>query len=313
MSIVVVTGAAGFIGRKLCAALRADVRVRAVVRRDDVQGPWDEVVRADLSREGFPQGAFDGVSVVFHFAGKAHAVSERSGDEDEYIRVNVDGTRRVLEAAAAARVPRFVFASSVKAMGEGDGRNEPATPYGRSKRDAEALVLRGGFVAEPVVVRPALVYGPGVEGNLGGMLRAVASGRFPPPPRVANRRSMIHVDDVVRASIAAAHRVEPVGRALVLTDGVAYSTHDIYAAMRRALGRDVARVALPATAWRCLARAGDVAGWALRRRAPFDSNAYQKLFGSAWYEPSDLRALLGIEGMKSLNDALPEMVAGLRP
>jgi nucleoside-diphosphate-sugar epimerase len=270
------------------------------------------VVRADLAHEDLPKGAFEGASAVFHFAGKAHAVTERHGDEDEYIRVNVHGTRRVLEAAEVALVPRVVFASSVKAMGEGDGGSEPATPYGRSKRDAEELVLRGAFVVEPVVVRPALVYGPGVEGNLGGMLRAVASGRFPPPPRLENRRSMIHVDDVVRATIAAAQRVEPVGRALVLTDGVAYSTYDIYAAMRHALDRGEARVALPAAAWRLLARAGDVAGWVQRRRAPFDSVAYQKLFGSAWYEPSDLRALLGIDQMKSLNDALPEMVAGLR-
>ena len=313
MSIVVVTGASGFIGRRLCAALRADARVRAVVRRGEVQGPWDEVVCADLARTDLPPGAFDGARAVFHFAGKAHAVSECQGDDDEYARVNVDGTRRVLEAAAAARVPRFVFASSVKAMGEGDGGNEPATAYGRTKRDAEALVLRGGLVDEPVVVRPALVYGAGVEGNLGAMLRAVASGRFPPPPRTANRRAMIHVDDVVRASIAAASRAEPVGRALVLTDGVAYSTYDIYSAMRRALGRDDARVALPAIAWRGLARAGDLAGLVLQRRAPFDSTAYQKLFGSAWYEASDLRALLGIQGMKSLDDALSEMGAGLRP
>ncbi len=310
MKTVVVTGANGFIGGALCAALAGHARVRAVVRAD-VTGPWQERVRVDIARQEFPPGAFDGVDVVFHFAGKAHAIAERVGDEDEYRRVNVEGTRRVLEAARAGGVRRVVFASSVKAMGEGDGGNQPVTPYGRSKRDAEELVLRGGFVSEAVVLRPSLVYGPQVEGNLGMMLRAVASGRFPTPPRIANRRTLIHVDDVVRAAIAAAERPEASGKTLVLGDGVPYSTFDIYAAMRRALGRGVPRAALPIPAWQALARAGDLAGWVLRRRAPFDSIAYQKLFGSAWYEPSDLRTMLGIHGFKSLDDALPGMVAAL--
>lgn len=308
---VVVTGASGFIGRRLCAALRPGARVRAIVRSDDADGPWDETLRVDLARDAFPRGAFDGVDAVFHFAGKAHAVSERHGDEGEYRRVNVDGTRRVLEAAQASHVERVVFASSVKASGEGDGGTEPATPYGRSKRDAEELVLRGGFVAEPVVLRLALVYGPGVEGNLGSMLRAVKSGRFPTPPRVANRRSMVHVDDVVRVAMAASVRAEAVGRTFVVVDGVPYSAHVIYAAMCRALGRGVPRVRLSAPAWRLLAFAGDVAGAVLRRRAPFDSTAYTKLFGSAWYEPSDLGPVLGVGGFKTLDDALAEMVAAL--
>lgn len=309
MSTVVVTGASGFIGRKLCAALRADARVRAVVRNDDVEGPWDEAVRADLAQDDLPPGAFEGVDAVFHFAGKAHDLSLRHSDDAEYRRVNVDGTRRVLEAAARAGVARFVFASSVKAMGDGDGDPAPTTPYGRSKLEAEALVLRGGFVREPVVLRPSLVYGPGVEGNLGGMLRAVVAGRFPVPPQIANRRAMIHVDDVVRAAIGSAHRPEAVGRVLVLGDGVPYSTFGIYAAMRRALGLGLPRASLPAAVWLLLAKAGDVAGFVLRRRAPFDSAAYRKLFGSAWYEPSDLRRLLGLEHLQTLDDALPEMVA----
>jgi nucleoside-diphosphate-sugar epimerase len=161
------------------------------------------------------------------------------------------------------------------------------------------------------VLRLSLVYGEGVEGNLGGMLRAVAAGRFPPPPRVDNRRAMVHVDDVVRAAIAASQRAEPVGRVLIIGDGVAYSTHGIYTAMRRALGIGPARMTLPAPAWRLLARAGDVAGGVLGRRAPFDSAAYAKLFGSAWYQPTDWEGMLGIRGLKTLDEALPLMVARL--
>ena len=312
MSTVVVTGASGFIGRKLCAALRSDARVRAVVRGEGVAGPWDETIRADLARDDLPRDALAGADVVFHFAGKAHAVSERRADDDEYRRINVDGTRRVLEAASRAGVARVVFASSVKAMGEGDGTQGSLTPYGQSKLDGEALARDGGFVSEPVVLRLSLVYGPDAGGNLGAMLRAVASGRFPPPPRVVNRRAMVHVDDVVRAAIAASTRAYQATGPLVIGDGVPYSTFGIYAAMRRALGRSVPDVTLPAPAWRALAKAGDCAGRVLGRRAPFDSEAYRKLFGSAWYEPSDVKTLLGLADLKTLDDALPAMVAQLR-
>jgi nucleoside-diphosphate-sugar epimerase len=224
----------------------------------------------------------------------AHALSERAGDEESYRRINVDGTRRVLTAAAAAGVPRIVFASSVKAMGNGRGRSEPETPYATSKLEAERLVLDGGLVVEPVVLRLSLVYGPGVEGNLGGMLRAVERRRFPPPPRIDNRRSMVHVDDVVRVAIAASESPGAVGRVLVVGDGVEYSTHAIYAAMLRALGRDVPAWTLPASLWLVLAALGDGWGALTRRRAPFDRDSHEKLFGSAWYPASDLAGTLGV-------------------
>lgn len=312
MKTFAVTGAGGFIGRRLCAALRPHGRVVAVLRRD-AAGPWDEMIAVDLARDEIPPGAFDGAAAVFHCAGKAHAVIERHADVAEYGRVNVEGTRRVLEAAARGGVRRLVFASSVKAGGEGDGESEPSTPYGRSKREAEDLVLHGRYLSEPVVLRLSLVYGPGVEGNLGGMWRAVKSRRFPPPPRSGNRRSMVHVDDVVRVAVAASRRQAAVGRTIVVGDGVPYSTHAIYAAMVRALGREVPRHSLPPAVWRALARLGDAAGVALHRRAPFDSDSYQKLFGSAWYPPGDLHGVLGVSGLRTLDDALRAMVgAGAR-
>ena len=309
--VYVVTGATGFIGRRLCERLREHAVVRAIARRVDSSGPWDAVLAVDIAREPVPAEFLAGASAVFHFAGRAHTISNRSGDI-EYQRVNVDGTRRVLESARSAGVRRVVFASSVKAMGEGDGDSDsgPRTAYGRSKRDAEALVLHGGFVGEPVVLRFALIYGPGVGGNLGGMITAVRAGRFPPPPRVANRRSMVHLDDAVRAAVAAAERDAAVGRTIVVTDGVPYSTRDIYDAICRALGRESTRWVMPGVAWRAIAKVGDVTGALFGRRGPFDSDAYRKLFRSAWYDGSEMTPVLGVTATGRLDEALRAAVGG---
>lgn len=304
----VVTGASGFIGRRLCEGLREHGPVVALLREPAQEGPWDEVIVADIAQGEIPSAAFAGADVVFHLAGRAHAVSERRGDTDLYTRVNVIGTQRVIECARVSRVHRFVFASSVKAIREDDD-DETLSPYGQSKREAEDIVLNSG-IAEAVVLRLSLVYGPGVEGNLGGMLRAIRSYRFPPPPPLPNRRAMVHVDDVVRAMIAAGESAGAVGKRIVIGDGVEYSTRDIYDAMNRALDRPAPTWSLPLAGWRALAAAGDAMGAVLHRRAPFDSDAYRKLFGSAWYDPGDMRSCLGVVPRLTLEDALPGMVAG---
>jgi nucleoside-diphosphate-sugar epimerase len=303
---VVVTGASGFIGRRLCEALRTQDHVVAILRAVSQDGSWDEAAVADIAQDELDVRTFAGADVVFHLAGRAHAVAERAADISLYRRINVEGTRRVAAAARAAGVRRFVFASSVKAMGEGEG-DDTLSPYGQSKRDAEDIVL--ATMPEPVVLRLSLVYGPGVEGNLGGMLRAIKSFRFPPPPHVRNRRAMVHVDDVARALIAASSSSNAVGKCVVIGDGVEYSTRDIFDAMNAALDRPPVAWSLPSPCWRALAVAGDALGAVLKRRAPFDSEAYAKLFGSAWYEPGDMRTLLGIVPQLTLEDALPGMVA----
>lgn len=306
--VVVVTGATGFIGRRLCEHLAPHADVRALARRVESSGPWQRALALDLAREAPPVEFFSGADVVFHFAGRAHAME--SGDDALHHAVNTEGTRRVLETAAAAGVARVVYASSVKAMGEGDGRagDAPVGAYGVSKRAAEELVLSGNFVREPVVLRPALVYGPGAGGNLAAWIDAIRAHRFPPPPRVQNRRALVHVDDVVAAAIAAARADAAVGQALVVGDGVPYSTRDLYDAIVRALGRSPTRFAVPTACFQVLALAGEGLERATGRRAPFDREAYRKLFGSAWYDAGDTRARLAWEPRFTLPEALPAMV-----
>ena len=311
-----VTGASGFIGRRLCAALGEHGEVVAIARRA-AAGPWDEAHVCDLASTSPPSAALAGVHVVFHLAGRAHVLDERVDNEDAFHRSNVEATRRVCEAATAAGVRRLVLASTVAAVGEGgdapvpeDVPPHPRTAYGRSKLEAEKIVL--ARMAEPVVLRFPLVYGPALKGNLERMIRAVEAGRFPPVPRIENRRSMLHVDDAVQAMWLAATLERASGNVYTVTDGPGYSTRRVYESIRGAIGRPAPGWAIPAGALRALARVGDLAGALTRRRWPFDSTAFEKLFGSAQFESGRIRRELGFEPRWDLESAMREIVASLR-
>ncbi len=316
-SRVLVTGAAGFIGRRLCQRLKDEgVTVRALLRRP-AEGPWQEQVVADLTAP-VPEDLARGVDVVFHLAGKAHALAETKQDEAEYRAINVEGTRRLLEAAVDGGARGFIFFSSVKAVGEGGKRcldesaDLPAeTPYGRSKREAERLVLEHEALLHRVVLRPSMVYGPTRKGNLPRMVEAVARNRFPPLPEVGNRRSMIHVDDVVEAALLAARDPAAHGATYILTDGQDYSTRQIYEWILEALGRPVPRWSVPLAPLRLAARVGDLIGAVRGRRFFFDRDALEKLTGSACYDSSRIERELGFEPCRTLRQTLPEIVQAL--
>lgn len=314
MDNVLVTGATGFIGRSLCRDLKVGGKHVRAMLRDRVDGPWHETAYMDLEGE-IPSGIFDGVDTAFHLAGKAHALSEGRQEEEEYFRINTEGTRKLLLAAQQAGVRRFVFFSSVKAAGEGGAESmdetahpHPGTPYGASKLAAEKLVLEEGFVPEPVVLRLSMVYGNSDKGNLPRMIRAVAKGRFPPLPEVSNKRSMVHVDDVVQAAMLAAERPEASGQTYIVTDGTPYSTRQIYDWICEALGRPVPNWSLPIPMLRVLARVGDGIGHLRGKRFMFDSDALEKLIGSAWYSSRKLEEELGFRPQHHLHESLPEII-----
>ena len=315
-----VTGGSGFLGRALCARLQERGATVRVVARRAAEGPWDSHVAADLATSALPAEALDGVDTIFHLAAKAHAGSA-SADDDEHWAVTVEGTRRVVNAAARASVRRFVFVSSVKAAGDGgdalvDEEFDPCpvNAYGRAKREAEKIVLRTAADAgmHAAVLRPALIYGPGWKGNLSRMFRAVEAGRFLPPPETGNRRSMVHVADVAEAALLAAGREQAAGRVYILADGEPYSTRRIYEAMCRAVGRTPLPWHVPRPLLQVAARTGDVLGRAGRRGVPFDSGALDRLLGSAWYDASRARRELGWLPSRTLEEALPEIAASER-
>jgi nucleoside-diphosphate-sugar epimerase len=309
-----VTGATGFVGRHLCTRLQQQgVRVTAMGRHA-CDGPWDAFVACDLAAAGSAP-TLPAVDVIYHLASKAHALSERPGATDGYDAVIIEGTRRLIAAARQSGCERFVYISSVKAIGEGQGDARPVaaidesapcaptTPYGVAKLRAEQLVRGAGF-AHWVILRPTMVYGPGQKGNLVRMAQAVRRNRFPPLPETGNRRSMVHVDDLVEAMLAAGHCPQASGYALIISGAEAPSTRQLYDAIRSALGMPEQDVAIPLWMLRAAAAAGTCLGYLLRRRMPLDKDTLSKLTGSAWYSSSKAGELLGYQPRQSLNSYL---------
>ncbi len=226
--------------------------------------------------------ACQGIETVFHCAGYAHAFA--SSDPDAHWRINFEGTRNLIEAAADAGVRRFVFLSSVKAMAEPgdecvdeDWLGEPITPYGKAKRAAEEAVLEAGvrYGMHVVNLRLAMVYGHGGRGNLERMARGIRAGWFPPLPETGNRRSLVHVDDVVEVMRLVAERPEANGRTYIVADPRAYSGREIYDAIRAVLRA-------PTLRWSVLAGVLRAAG-SLNGRL---GEIVDRLIGSACYSPA---------------------------
>jgi nucleoside-diphosphate-sugar epimerase len=309
MGYSLVTGASGFIGGRLLAeGDRALLRHAAAVPGTVV---GDLLVPESLT------AACEGVEAVFHCAGYAHAFS--ASDPDIHRRINFEGTRNLLEAAGAAGVRRFVFLSSVKAMAEPgdacadeDWPGEPVTPYGRAKRAAEAAVLEAGakYGMHVVNLRLAMVYGRGGRGNLERMARGIRAGWFPPLPETGNRRSLVHVDDVVAAMRLVVQAPAANGRTYIVADPEAYSGREIYDAIREAVGRAPARWRVPASLLRCGGILGDRLGRLAGRILPLNSEVTERLLGSACYSPARIERELGWRAGIGLAEGAREMLGG---
>lgn len=249
-SRVLVTGATGFVGRAVLARLHAGgYRVRGAARRmpadADPGVDWTVVGEVDGATDW--RAALSDVDCVIHLVAKTH-VTGPGGDDAlaAYRRVNVDGTRRLAEQASAAGVRRLVFASSVKVNGERmtagafreDDTPGPEDVYGQTKLEAERTLsdsLAGG-PTRFTIVRPPVVYGPGVPANVRALARAVLRGYPLPFARVRNKRSLIAVRNLADALVACAEHPDAADRTFLVSDGLDLSTPDLVRRIAQAAG-----------------------------------------------------------------------------
>ncbi len=303
-----VTGATGFIGNTLCERLLAtDIQVVASSGSGGRLSSGDPARKVDLnqSAEGL-QAMLSGVDAVCHLAGIAH---QRAAVAD-YQRVNVNATLNLAQAAISSGVKRFIFVSSVKAMGvpaSNRARNEaevyPARdPYGRSKWEAEeglrALCQCG--LMDLVILRPALVYGPGAKGNLRWLIKGARVG-MPRPPE-AGARSLIGLEDLV-ALLGNLIRQAPSGQhTWNVTDDREYTARELYDVIREVMGKPHGREWLGDVGWR---KACKIVDKLWRRRS---GSTYEKLFSAECYSSSALKRDMGWTAKQSFRDVAPAMV-----
>jgi nucleoside-diphosphate-sugar epimerase len=262
VSLVLVTGATGFVGQGLIARLERTGRpFRRALR--DASGLSGAVQIADIGPDTDWTRALEGVDAVVHLAGRAHVVARDPGALSEFDRVNAGGTARLAEQAARAGVRRFVLISSVKAAADSSGDRAlveteppvPGTPYGISKLKGEQALRELVGAMETVVLRPPLVHGPGVKANFLALLRLIDSGVPLPLASVRNRRSLIARDNLVDAIVTTLDAPAVAGGVYYVTDGPALSTPGLIRALAEALGKPARLIPFPPAALSFGARA----------------------------------------------------------
>lgn len=247
---VLVTGASGFVGSALCPVLNAaGYATRRAVRNASKQYQSQEETISIGEIDGSTEWteAMHEFECIVHLAARTHVIRETAPDTlAAYRSVNVEGTRQLAKQAAAAGVRRFVYLSSVKVNGErttGRPYKEDDTPcpedaYGTTKWEAEqalrAIERETGL--EVVILRPPLVYGPGVKGNFLRLMKLVARGWPLPLASVRNQRSMVYVGNLVDAILGCVRTPAAAGQTYLVSDGTDVSTPELVRALAKELG-----------------------------------------------------------------------------
>lgn len=257
-AMILVTGAAGFIGRALCLELSRSRRlVRAVTRSfAHLHGISAEVYVGEVGSTTEWGSALVGVDTVIHLAGLAHAPPKMQlNNQGIYREVNALGAARIAEQAAAKGVSRFVYLSTAKVCGE-ITHNRPfdetdvsdsMDPYIASKREAEKLLrdIAAKTGMEVVIIRPPLVYGPGVKANFQNMMLWLCRGVPLPLGNIHNRRSLVALDNLVDFICVCLNHPKAANQTFLVSDGDDISTTELLRQLARALNVPARLVPVP--------------------------------------------------------------------
>ena len=313
---VLVTGAYGFVGTALFAKLCGDgLSVRGVVRSLSSYPDDAEIVAiGSISSATNWKVVLKNVEQVVHLAARAHVMNDRSVDPlTEFRRVNVEGTVALAHQAAAAGVKRFVFLSSIKVNGEftkqgqsftADDAPAPEDPYGISKYEAENLLrqIAAETGMEVVIIRPPLVYGPGVKANFQSMMRLLARGVPLPLAAVTeNRRSLVALDNLVDLIVTCLSHPAAANQTFLVSDGEDLSTAQLLKRLGAAMGHPARLFYLPTALLKLGANVLNKSG------------VCQRLFGSLRVDTTKTRQLLAWTSPMSVDEGLRRAAQGFRP
>lgn len=310
---VLVTGASGFVGRGVCSWLDARGHdIAASTRNARINLP-DSIRQHQVAGLGHTTDwseALAGRQVVVHCAARAHVMNETATDPLElYRKVNRDGTISLARQAATAGVKRFIFISSIKVNGEStqpghpftaDDTPRPLDPYGISKAEAERglrdLARQTGM--EIVIIRPPLVYGPGVKANFASLISWVRRGIPLPVGAIQkNQRSFVALDNLTDLICLCLTHPRAANQTFLISDGEDLSTASLVSRIGLALGRPARLIYVPVS-WL------KIASIVLRR-----PGLYQRLCGSLQVDISKTRAVLGWSPPVSVDAALKKTAA----
>lgn len=310
-----VTGIGGFVGSALRERLLQDgVALRGTVRSAGSQlSDVDVVEVGEMTAQTDWSAALKGVQQVVHLAARVHVMQDHSADPlAEFRRVNVEGSANLARQSAAAGVKRFVYLSSIKVNGEltQPGRPfsaadapAPEDPYGISKLEAEQalrqIATQTGM--EVVIIRPPLVYGPGVRANFASMMRCLARGMPLPLAAVThNRRSLVAIANLVDLIVTCLRHPAAANQTFLVSDGQDLSTAELLRRMGNALGKPARLVYVP-TGW---LKSGAV----LMKK----EGMYQRLCGSLQVDMQRTRQLLDWTPPLSVDAGLRHAAQGCR-
>jgi len=310
---VLITGATGFVGRALCSRLAADGCHFVPASRAEGNLIWGRL-HAVGSIDGLTswKSALKDCSVVVHLAGRVHVMKDDAADPLAlYREVNVQGTLNLARQAAAAGVRRFVFLSSLKVLGEASVLGQPFSaendvcpidPYGVSKLEAESALrlLASETGMEIVIIRPPLVYGPGVRANFDLLMRAVARGIPLPLGSIENQRSLVALDNLVDLILICLTHPRAANQIFMVSDGEDLSTPDLVRRMAKAMDAPVRLVRVPVLLLNVFAK---LTG---------KSNAMQRLCENLQVDTSKTIAVLGWKPPISVDEGLRRAVAQYR-
>jgi nucleoside-diphosphate-sugar epimerase len=310
MEKILVTGADGFVGRQLCQTLsQKGFWVRGAIRQTP-SAPAEGrqyVPVGDIGPDTDWTQALRGIDLVVHLAGRAHIRRDSASNSvAEYERTNTLGTMRLAQMAAAAKIKRFIFLSSVKVNGEethdqpfGEtDRPAPLGAYAVSKWQAEEGLLhlsRQGSLPV-VIIRPPLVYGPGVRANFLQLIRWVDSGIPLPLGKIKNRRSLVGLRNLMDFIIICLHNPAAAGEIFLVSDGEDLSTPALIQRIGGFLGRSVRLIPIPYQFLSIMARI-------LGKKDPFD-----KLCHSLQVNVGKARKVLHWNPPFSVNEELEQTI-----